>query len=102
MILTEQGLALLLFLGVPIRDRIGIRALKTGAHPRRKILTYQRIAVVAWTAALVAGIILRSQVFLLWPGARDTALRKLETSFGLVCSPLRSAHSCSPISRGVT
>jgi len=80
---TEHVLALFLFIGVPIWDMLETRALKTSTNPRRKILTYQRIAVVEWTAALVAWMVLRSQVFLLWPGGRHSALQKLDMSFVL-------------------
>jgi hypothetical protein len=83
MMTTEHLLALFLFIGVPIWDMLETRALKTSIDPRRKILTYRRIAVVEWTAALVAWIALRSQVFWLWPGARHTSLEKLDLSFVL-------------------
>ncbi|HKM46607.1 MAG TPA: CPBP family intramembrane glutamic endopeptidase [Terriglobales bacterium] len=83
MIATEHALALFLFIGVPIWDVLETRALKTSTNPRRKILTYQRIVLVEWAAALVAWIVLRSQVFLLWSGGRHSALQKLDMSFVL-------------------
>jgi membrane protease YdiL (CAAX protease family) len=83
MMTTEHLLALFLFIGVPIWDMLETRALKTSTDSRRKILTYRRIAVVEWTAALVAWIALRSQVFLLWPGARHSSLETLDLSFVL-------------------
>jgi membrane protease YdiL (CAAX protease family) len=83
MMTTEHLLALFLSIGVPIWDMLETRALKTSTDPRRKVLTYWRIAVVEWTAALIAWIALRSQVFLLWPGARHTSLEKLDRSFVL-------------------
>jgi membrane protease YdiL (CAAX protease family) len=83
MIACEHALALFLFVGVPIWDALETRALKTSTNARRKILSYRRIAIIEWAAALVAWIVLRSQVFLLWPGARMASLRKTGTSFVL-------------------
>jgi hypothetical protein len=36
---------LFVFVGVPIRDALETRALKTGTNPRRKIFAYWRILV---------------------------------------------------------
>jgi uncharacterized protein len=83
MMMCAHLLALFLFVGVPIWDVLETRALKTSTNPRKKILCYQRIVILEWTAAFVAWIVLRSQVFLLWPGARHTALQKLDLSFVL-------------------
>src|SRR5580658_7352244 len=54
MMTTEHLLALFLFIGIPLRDMFETRALKTSTDPHHQILTYRRIAVVEWTAALVA------------------------------------------------
>jgi len=44
-------------------------------------LSYQRIAIVLWTAAIVAWIPLRSSVFFIWPAVHQTASQKIGTSF---------------------
>jgi uncharacterized protein len=82
MIPYEHALALFLFVGVPIWDALETRALKTGTDPRRKILSYRRIVLVLWTAAIVAWITLRSSVFFIWPAVRLTAQQKIGASFG--------------------
>jgi membrane protease YdiL (CAAX protease family) len=85
MITCEHVLALLLFIGVPIWDVLETRALKTSTNPRRKILSYQRIFAVEWLAALVAWIVLRSQVFFS-AGFQAKVLQKIGPDFvqGLV------------------
>jgi len=82
MIPYEHALALFLFVGVPIWDALETRALKTGTDPRRKVFSYRRIVLVLWTAAIVACITLRSNVFFIWPSVRLTAQQKVGTSFG--------------------
>jgi uncharacterized protein len=82
MIPYEHALALFLFVGVPIWDALETRALKTSTDPRRKILSYRRIVLVLWTAAIVAWITLRSSVFFIWPAVRLTARQKIGPSFG--------------------
>jgi uncharacterized protein len=81
MIVAEHVLALVLFVGFPIWDVLETRALKTSTNPRRKVLSYQRIAIVEWTAAIVAWITLRSSVFFTWPSLRQTASQKISVSF---------------------
>ena len=80
---AEHVLALFLFVGVPVWDVLETRALKTGTNPRRKVLAYQRILVVEWVAAAIAWIALRSEVFLVWPAARQTGLQTIGMSFVL-------------------
>jgi membrane protease YdiL (CAAX protease family) len=70
-----------LFIGVPVWDHFETRALKTSTNPRRKILSYQRILLILWTAAIVAWIPLRSSVFFTWPAVRQTTQQKIGTSF---------------------
>jgi membrane protease YdiL (CAAX protease family) len=82
MIRYEHALALFLFVGVPIWDALETRALKTSTDPRRKILSYRRIVLVLWTAAIVAWITLRSSVFFIWPAVRLTTQQKIGASFG--------------------
>jgi membrane protease YdiL (CAAX protease family) len=86
MIPFEHALALFLFVGVPIWDALETRALKTSTNPRRKVLSYRRILLVLWTAAIVAWIALRSSVFFIWPAVSQTALPGMGVSFvwGLV------------------
>jgi membrane protease YdiL (CAAX protease family) len=81
MIACQHVLALFLFLGVPIWDALETRALKTSINPRRKILSYQRIVLFLWTAAIVAWIPLRFNVFFIWPAVHQTAAAKIGTSF---------------------
>ena len=81
MIACQHALALFLFLGVPIWDLLETRSLKTSTNPRRKVLSYQRITLVLWTAAIVAWITLRSSVFFVWPSVRQTTVPKLGASF---------------------
>jgi membrane protease YdiL (CAAX protease family) len=81
MLLCEHALALFLFVGVPIWDALETRALKASTNPRRKILSYQRILLILWTAAIVAWIALRSSVFFTWPAVRETTQQKIGTSF---------------------
>jgi uncharacterized protein len=78
----QHALALFLFVGVPIWDAIETRALKTSPNPRRKILSYQRIVLVLWAAAIVAWITLRSSVFFIWPDVHLAARQKIGASFG--------------------
>jgi uncharacterized protein len=82
MIPYEHALALFLFVGVPIWDALETRALKTSTDPRRKVLSYRRIVLVLWTAAIVAWITLRSIVFFIWPAVRLTTQQKVGVSFG--------------------
>jgi membrane protease YdiL (CAAX protease family) len=82
MIASAHALALFLFVGVPIWDALETRALKTGTNPRRKVLSYQRIVLLLWTAALVAWFTFRSSVFFIWPGVHLAAQQKIGTSFG--------------------
>jgi uncharacterized protein len=77
----QHALALFLFIGVPVWDHFETRALKTSTNPRRKILSYQRILLILWTAAIVAWITLRSSVFFIWPAVRQTTQQKIGTSF---------------------
>ena len=81
MLLCEHALALFLFIGVPVWDVLETRALKSSTNPRRKILSYQRILLILWSAAIVAGIALRSSVFFTWPAVRETTQQKIGTSF---------------------
>ena len=81
MIACEHALALFLFVGVPIWDALETRALKTSTNSRRKILSYQRIVLILWAAAVVAGITLRSSVFFIWPAVRETTQQKIGASF---------------------
>jgi membrane protease YdiL (CAAX protease family) len=81
MIACEHALALFLFVGVPIWDLLETRALKTSTNPRRKVLSYQRITLILWAAAIVAWITLRSSVFFVWPSVQQSALPKLGASF---------------------
>jgi membrane protease YdiL (CAAX protease family) len=81
MLLCEHALALFLFVGVPVWDFFETRALKTSTNPRRKILSYQRILLILWTAAIVAWIALRSSVFFIWPAVRETTQQKIGASF---------------------
>ena len=78
----QHALALFLFLGVPVWDALETRALKTSTNPRRKILSYQRIVLILWSAAIVAWIPLRASVFFIWPAVRLTAQQKIGPSFG--------------------
>jgi membrane protease YdiL (CAAX protease family) len=82
MIASAHALALFLFVGVPIWDALETRALKTSPNPRRKVLTYQRIVLLLWTAALVAWFTFRSSVFFIWPEVHLAAQQKIGTSFG--------------------
>jgi len=82
MIPYAHALALFLFVGVPIWDALETRALKTSTDPRRKVLSYRRIVLVLWTAAIVAWITLRSNVFFIWPAVRLTTQQKIGASFG--------------------
>ena len=82
MIPYQHALALFLFIGVPIWDALETRALKASTDPRRKILSYRRIMLVLWTAAIVAWITLRSSVFFIWPAVRLTTQQKIGSSFG--------------------
>src|SRR5271154_1980351 len=77
----EHALALFLFIGVPIWDALETRALKSSTNPRRKILSYQRILLILWTAAIVAWIALRSSVFFTWPAVRETTQQRIGSSF---------------------
>jgi membrane protease YdiL (CAAX protease family) len=81
MILCQHVLALFLFVGVPVWDIFETRALKTSTNPRRKVLSYQRILFVLWTAAIVAWITLRSSVFFTWPAGREAAQQKIGGAF---------------------
>jgi uncharacterized protein len=81
MIACEHALALFLFVGVPIWDVLETRALKTGTNPRRKVLSYQRIVLLLWTAAIVAWFTLRSSVFFISPGVHLAAQQKIGASF---------------------
>jgi membrane protease YdiL (CAAX protease family) len=81
MIPCQHALALFLFVGVPIWDALETRALKTSANPRRKVLSYQRILLLLWTAAIVAWFTLRSSVFFIWPDVRLVTQQKIEASF---------------------
>jgi len=85
MMTTEHLLALFLFIGIPLRDMFETRALKTSTDPHRQILTYRRIAVVEWTAALVAWMPCDLGFSCSGP-APVTPLEKLDLSFvmGLV------------------
>jgi len=76
MIAYQHVLALFLFVGVPIWDALETRALKTSTNPRRKVLSYRRIVLVLWTAAVVAWLTLRSSVFFIWPAVRLTLSRR--------------------------
>src|SRR5580658_1338647 len=78
----QHALALFLFLGVPIWDALETRALKTSTNPRRKILSYQRIVLILWTAAILAWFTLRSSVFFIWTAVHLTAQQKIGASFG--------------------
>jgi hypothetical protein len=60
MIRTGHGLALFLFVGVPVWDQLETRGLKAGTNPRLQTLTQRRIAAIEWTAALLAWIVLLS------------------------------------------
>jgi membrane protease YdiL (CAAX protease family) len=82
MIAYQHALALFLFVGVPIWDALETRALKTSTNPRRKILSYQRIVLLLWAAAIVAWITLRSSVFFVWPEVHLAAQQKIGASFG--------------------
>jgi membrane protease YdiL (CAAX protease family) len=82
MIACEHALAVFLFIGVPIWDLLETRALKTSTNPRRKVLSYQRVVLVLWAAAIVAWITLRSSVFFIWPSVRLTTQQKIGPSFG--------------------
>jgi len=82
MIAFEHALALFLFVGVPIWDALETRALKTSTNPRRKVLSYRRILLVLWTAAIVAWITLRSSVFFVWPSVRQTGPQTIGSSLG--------------------
>src|SRR5271166_5721763 len=88
MIICQHALALFLFIGVPIWDVLETRPLKTSTNPPRKILSYQRIAVILCTASMVVWITLRSSVFYLWPAASQATLQKMGSSFvwGLVAA----------------
>jgi membrane protease YdiL (CAAX protease family) len=77
----QHALALFLFVGVPIWDALETRALKTSTNPRRKILSYQRIVLILWGAAIVAWITLRSSVFFIWPDVHLAAQQKIGVSF---------------------
>jgi uncharacterized protein len=81
MIVAEHVLALFLFIGVPIWDVLETRALKTSTNPRRKILSYKRIVLLLWTAAILAWITLRSSVFFIWPDVHQAPSQKIGTSF---------------------
>ena len=59
----QHALALFLIVGVPIWDLLETRALKTSRNPRRKILSYRRIVVIEWIAALAACLLLRTELF---------------------------------------
>jgi membrane protease YdiL (CAAX protease family) len=77
----QHALALFLFVGVPIWDALETRALKTSTNPRRKILSYQRIVLILWSAAVVAWFSLRSSVFFIWPDVHLAAQQKIGASF---------------------
>ncbi len=81
MLLCEHALALFLFVGVPIWDALETRALKTSTNPRRKILSYQRILLILWSAAIAAWTVLRSSVFFTWPAVPETIQQKTGASF---------------------
>ncbi len=81
MVACQHALALFLFLGVPVWDVLETRALKTSPNPRRKILSYQRIVLFLWTAAIIAWIPLRSSVFFIWPAVHQSAAAKIGVSF---------------------
>jgi uncharacterized protein len=81
MIACEHVLAVFLFLGVPVWDALETRALKTSTNLRRKILSYQRILLLLWTAAIVAWFTLRSSVFFVWPDVHLAAQQKIGTYF---------------------
>jgi len=81
MIPLQHALALFLFIGVPVWDFFETRALKTSTNPRRKVLSYQRILLILWTAAIVAWITLRFSVFFIWPAVRETTQQKIGASF---------------------
>jgi len=82
MIAYQHALAVFLFVGVPIWDALETRALKTSTNPRRKILSYQRIVILLWTAAIVPWSTLRSSVFFIWPAVHLAAQQKIGASFG--------------------
>jgi membrane protease YdiL (CAAX protease family) len=81
MVFLEHLLALLLFVGVPIWDKLETRALKTSTNPRRRILSYRRIVLILWTGAIAAWIALRSSVFVVWPAVPPTIGQKVGASF---------------------
>jgi len=81
MIACEHALAFFLFIGVPIWDALETRALKTSTNPRRKVLSYQRILLVLWFAAIVAWFTLRSSIFFIWPDVHLAAQQKIGASF---------------------
>jgi membrane protease YdiL (CAAX protease family) len=86
MIACEHALALVLLLGFPLWDVLETRALKTSTNPRRKILSYQRLAIVLWACAIIAWVALRSTVFFVWPAVHQSVWQKINGSFawGLV------------------
>jgi membrane protease YdiL (CAAX protease family) len=81
MIAYEHALAVLLLFGFPLLDVLETRALKTSANPRRKILSYQRIVLVLWTATIIAWIALRSTVFFVWPAVQQSVFQKIHGFF---------------------
>jgi membrane protease YdiL (CAAX protease family) len=81
MLIWQHLLAVFLFVGVPVWDFYETRALKTSTNPRRKILSYRRIVAVEWVASLLAYILLRARIFMVWPDARQAALQKIGRSF---------------------
>lgn len=83
MIILGHVLATLIIVGFPVWDVLETRALKSSTNPRRKIITYQRIIAVEWISSLITLIALRSQLFVIWPAARDTVLQKIGLSFVL-------------------
>jgi membrane protease YdiL (CAAX protease family) len=82
MISLQHALALFLFVGVPIWDVFETRALKNSTNPRRKVLSYQRITLVLWVAAILAWLTLRSSIFFTWQSVHQTAQQKISPSFG--------------------
>jgi len=83
MIPFEHALALFLFVGIPVWDVLETRALKASTNPRRKIMSYRRIVLVLWIAAIAAWLTLRSSVFFIWPAVRQSALQRIGVPFVL-------------------
>jgi uncharacterized protein len=82
----QHLLAFVIVVGFPIWDVYETRRLKASSHPRRKILTYQRILAVEWIFALIAVLLLRWQIVFIWPSAHESIVRHIGSSFiwGLV------------------